>query len=611
MLETAFTTMLHMSFLASVIAGVVLILRLLLKRRLPNTVFLCLWALVFLKLLLPFDIPSPTSLFNQIELGNRVEEVYTQEQAVGQLPAPSNDLQHQARADAPAPSQGAEAPAAQGGNQITILSALAWIWFCGAVLMMAGLCWLYGMNCRKFRRVQPVDDPAVQAMLASQKVKRRVRVGTLPDIHAPAVFGVFRPTLTLPADYRRFSGEALEYMLMHEIQHIKKRDNLWNLLALLLVCCHWFNPLVWLSYRFLNQDVELARDAGVLRSLGKHEKLDYAEVILRVAENRSKPALYLVAGFAEKSIKERVKSAIRYKKTTILTSALSIVLIGGIALVFATGAVRSAENPGSNAPVLGASSLGGTESAVPENSSGGAAGAPAEPASEGAAAVHNISLKKPNTAAKDQNAPVVLPERIEIKKLYEEQNEQQDYVSLCFAGDPQQYAEPLAAVIYPANATDQTVKWASSNPEAVAVSQDGVVTPLREGEAYITATTVNGKTAYIKVEAAPFGTGCLLDIMPILKIMNSSKQLCDEVMFLSYNENNPYSEQLTAILAPNSAPLSNVAWSSSDPAVLEVSQQGVITPKKSGSAVVTVTQGETGMEAQVEVRVMQTMPDNA
>ncbi|MDR1347743.1 MAG: Ig-like domain-containing protein, partial [Prevotellaceae bacterium] len=54
--------------------------------------------------------------------------------------------------------------------------------------------------------------------------------------------------------------------------------------------------------------------------------------------------------------------------------------------------------------------------------------------------------------------------------------------------------ETLTATVTPANATDKTVTWTSSAP-AVATVDDGLVTAVAKGEATITVTTANGKTA--------------------------------------------------------------------------------------------------------------------
>lgn len=62
-----------------------------------------------------------------------------------------------------------------------------------------------------------------------------------------------------------------------------------------------------------------------------------------------------------------------------------------------------------------------------------------------------------------------------------------------------EYSKTLTASIYPSNATNKTIKWSSSNTKIAQVDTSGKVTFKSEGDAVITATTSNGKTATCNV----------------------------------------------------------------------------------------------------------------
>ncbi|WP_216638235.1 Ig-like domain-containing protein, partial [Brevibacillus brevis] len=71
----------------------------------------------------------------------------------------------------------------------------------------------------------------------------------------------------------------------------------------------------------------------------------------------------------------------------------------------------------------------------------------------------------------------------------------------------------LRATITPAYATNQSVKWSSSDPEVASVDDQGVVTPLAAGKATITVMTVDqGKTATIRVKVAREGEKRLIGL---------------------------------------------------------------------------------------------------
>jgi hypothetical protein len=95
---------------------------------------------------------------------------------------------------------------------------------------------------------------------------RLARLGDrLPAGSSPALVGLLRPRVALPADFEaRFTTDERELILAHEHVHRDRLDNLWNLLACTLTALHWWNPLAWWAARRLQADQELACDAAVL-----------------------------------------------------------------------------------------------------------------------------------------------------------------------------------------------------------------------------------------------------------------------------------------------------------------------------------------------------------
>lgn len=126
----------------------------------------------------------------------------------------------------------------------------------------------------------------------------------------------------------------------------------------------------------------------------------------------------------------------------------------------------------------------------------------------------------------------------------------------------------LTATVSPDNSTDKSVAWTTSDKE-VAVVTDGVVTALKAGEAEITATTCNGIEAKCAVTVSCNVSGVALDY-PAISLEEGQTQ------------------QLTAKVYPSRATDTAVSWKSSDPAVAEVSDAGLVKALKAGTAVVTV-----------------------
>jgi beta-lactamase regulating signal transducer with metallopeptidase domain len=117
--------------------------------------------------------------------------------------------------------------------------------------------------------------------LQTQRQWRLDRLGErLPAGSSPALVGLLRPHVALPADFeQRFSAAERELILAHEQVHRDRLDNLWNLLACALTALHWWNPLAWWAARRMQADQELACDATVLAARPQ-ARADYVRALL-------------------------------------------------------------------------------------------------------------------------------------------------------------------------------------------------------------------------------------------------------------------------------------------------------------------------------------------
>ena len=129
----------------------------------------------------------------------------------------------------------------------------------------------------------------------------------------------------------------------------------------------------------------------------------------------------------------------------------------------------------------------------------------------------------------------------------------------------------LTATIFPENTKDKSVKWTSSNTRVVTV-EDGVVTPVGEGKATITAETKNGKKVECKVQvASPYPTEIRLEESEIVMIRIGSEH------------------QLVAKIAPGYAREKEITWTSSDKNVVTVDSNGWVKAEGAGTATITAT----------------------
>ncbi len=146
-------------------------------------------------------------------------------------------------------------------RNLTVGAVLFGVWLLGAVFMLARLL----LRMRRDRRDPPVAVDWNSAPLTHRFLAHGVPVRLSAMVQAPSVSGMLRPHISLPQGVERLLSEAeLEAVLIHEVIHARRRDNLIGLLHELAVCGLWFHPLVWLTGFRLAMFRELSCDDSVI-----------------------------------------------------------------------------------------------------------------------------------------------------------------------------------------------------------------------------------------------------------------------------------------------------------------------------------------------------------
>lgn len=113
-------------------------------------------------------------------------------------------------------------------------------------------------------------------------IKTRVEISCNPLIASPMLISFLRPRIILPVG--ELEDKELSYIFVHELIHYKQRDMFYKWLIQIVVCVHWFNPLVYLLEKEVNKSCELSCDEKVISVLDDTVRREYGDTLISFFE---------------------------------------------------------------------------------------------------------------------------------------------------------------------------------------------------------------------------------------------------------------------------------------------------------------------------------------
>jgi beta-lactamase regulating signal transducer with metallopeptidase domain len=357
----------------AILTGGVLLIKKLFHRHLSAFMHYVLWGIVVLKLLIPVGIASeasPWNLFNAAAPAeNTVAEAdadaaassgqdtawngYRQFPAVekgSRMAEAENAAANRATAVIPLQPQAVPALPIKVNWPLTLLI----IWAAGVCATGAWL-WLGKKRIsRQIGRIKSANAPAWMSNMldgcrAVLRIERPIDIVLQEALPVPAIMGVVRPRLVLPAHLAEEGDKKqLRHILFHELMHYKRKDLLVIGLLNALSAIYWFNPAVWLLVRFVRKDMETACDANVLSALGEHRRQDYIFTLVKFTGRsnhcRVQAALSLNDGKTE--MKKRIAGMFLASrtKTSVKVPVMLLVLLMAF-MCFTTACQPTPEKP--------------------------------------------------------------------------------------------------------------------------------------------------------------------------------------------------------------------------------------------------------------------------
>ncbi|EOS75627.1 MAG: hypothetical protein OSJ60_16180 [Lachnospiraceae bacterium] len=346
-----FVIILNMSYTASIVILAVLLLRFFLKPA-PRIFSYVLWLAAFLRLLCPIALHTDWGLIpaeKLVEIGD--SKTFVWENDDGRLKGFKElyEVYNSYDLERINDTEGAENVWYKGKEYSLqkvngffkkaggIWTGITVIWEIGVILLIVyGVAsyFIFTLRLKKYGTNNVCEEETENngfTVVMSDRIKTPFVAGAL----RPALLTVpVKPVIYLPKGLDRVQAKMI---MEHEKMHIRRKDYLMKPIAYLALCLHWFNPLVWLAFYYMEQDMEISCDEAVLKKIGYDNNKEYARTLLAFSGQRDAKFGYPI-GFGENSVKIRIKKAVEQKKTKkwvvitaagVVAAAIILLLVNG------------------------------------------------------------------------------------------------------------------------------------------------------------------------------------------------------------------------------------------------------------------------------------------
>ncbi|MEM9157833.1 MAG: M56 family metallopeptidase [Verrucomicrobiota bacterium] len=311
----------------------------LLKKILSPRLLCWAWALLLVRLAIPFSLPHSSSIFNWHESIQPSSWTNAIRQGVVDAGLGETLL-----------------PVWQDQDDLFIATkigiswenALVFIWALGAIAMSVHLALNVLRLHRFFKKADKLHEGELYELFKDTRrrygIHSNVPLLISDDVKTPGIAGIFNPRVVLPRKCAEdLSASELRCVFLHELTHFRRGD-LFMHHALLLICyMHWYNPLVWFVLKQFKASMEQACDEDVVDSVCIETAREYGYTLLQVAEHSTERcaspagALCLLGSRKSGELKERIVRIANPKRRNPFLGCVAIGMFGASFMFAMTG----------------------------------------------------------------------------------------------------------------------------------------------------------------------------------------------------------------------------------------------------------------------------------
>lgn len=227
------------------------------------------------------------------------------------------------------------------------------LWFCGALVFLLCTFYRYCRTAKALRRCGRAPTEREWELFLS--ICEKVGVKDTPELlvcpsycfRSSLTFGLHRGTILISD---KFSQEDFCVILGHELTHCRRRDSLTKVFLVLLCAAYWFNPVMYLFIRTMNQLCEQSCDEKFLAGKGSEEKAYYLRLLVLSSTEKEHSNKLLFTAFkgGNTQMKKRITNILSSKNkkgaAIVISLALVVALLSAVVYAVAVPVANESNN---------------------------------------------------------------------------------------------------------------------------------------------------------------------------------------------------------------------------------------------------------------------------
>ena len=306
-LVVCFYQILYMTIIATVIGIAILLLKKKIGMKLSPNANYVIWMVFLVALLFPISIPSRISIYNFIDIEDVKQENNSEAEYMLSLWGKESNNQYISKEKISTWISNKDKSFKDYFELI-----IAFSWFTVFLFHFAKRV-IFQIELAKNVGDEEVKDERVIAIFnrckARLQIKRNIHLIRQFGFQMPSTMGIFKVKVLVTDEFLEWDDSVINAVIMHELSHYKRKDNVVNFILLILKSVYWFNPIFTKMFKKIREEMEFAADEMAIANMDMNGQSDYCKVMLLIASTNieENTALTLGVSTTYKTLGKRIE----------------------------------------------------------------------------------------------------------------------------------------------------------------------------------------------------------------------------------------------------------------------------------------------------------------